>query len=70
MSLQEMIIKANQRHLLVNRRSIQYLKESGAHITAGARDETAYYVAKWREANASLLWANAYIRRTLHAART
>lgn len=65
MLLEQAILKANQRALLRNQRSIAALKRNPRSITNGRADATGSTIGMWREANSSLLWANAYIRKWL-----
>ncbi|MDD1520207.1 MULTISPECIES: hypothetical protein [Bradyrhizobium] len=65
-----MILKANQRRLLLNRRSIAVLQRHPRSIMNGRVDATGSTIGMWQQANSSLLWANVYIRKQLTALRT
>src|SRR5436305_389763 len=63
MSIARSILKANQRRLLLNRRSIFALKAGRGRVYCGMVDLTASTVSMWQEANRSLLWANSVLRK-------
>lgn len=68
MSIIELTRKANQRQLLLNRRSVHVLTTRGGRVFNGRIDVTRSSVGMLKKANHDLLTANQILRRhTRHA---